>query len=553
MKKVFRFLYCSLPLALMAVGCVQNDPTSEFEPGTNKNGEVTIEAAIENASTRASLVNTGEARWLRNDAIGAVCNDGSTVVLTLDGTGDTRRALFKGTVPEGKSLGEYAIYPSTATFANNSLSMVLPSEVAPASTGSCSLMAATMTENNKVEFKQMLGYIALQISNVNNTTAKIVISSDKNMSGNITAQLPEAMTTGVAATKGDAGVAIVLGDKPAAIVNATIALPVGDYEYLTATAYDKSNRVVGEVALSSSRVSLSRALMLSFSGEMPEYSVLEPIEGTVLVADIYWAQGNLEYDKNGQADAGFAAGWRIAPHQAHYFNAELGKTRTYENYDTRDVFNLGGIADPFDCQPESAMNAAVGTNISGKLYTDQACTTPTTDFAAAKFGDIAFWASGGTYRMPSYEDIAQLLEKASANVAEYQLNGNVIKGIYFFDPAPGTDPVQSTDITITLTDEDLKVGLFLPYNGRGYNKSSIKDDRDNRHDVFNTGTNCIYLVSTVKSVDPSTKNYVEGGCYGYTFDATKVGDASTKGGLEYLNGAMNSTARFALRPIYIGK
>ena len=549
MKKIFKYISYCLPVLALAVGCTKADGISEFQPATNKSGNVTLLASIENADSRAQVVATGEARWLRNDAIAVVCDDGSVEKFNLDGTGDTRRALFTGVV-EGKSVGEYALYPANATYSNGTLTATLPETTPIAATGSCSVMAGVINEKNEVEFKQLTAYVALQLSKVSDKAKTIVISSDKSLSGEFSINLPGAFETGIMAIDGDNTITIDLGGSTPSTVNAFFPIPVGDYSYLKATAYSEAGISLGEVSLSSGNMSASRGLLLSYNLEMPGASKPAVIPGTVNVAGIYWAVGNLEYQKDGATSNGFAEGWCIAPNQAHYFDASVGTTRSYENYDKRDVFNLGGIADPFDCEATSAMNAAVGTNISGLMYTDQACTAVTTDFAAAKYGDIAHWASRGQYRMPSYEDISKLVTLASSSLATYTLDGVAIAGVYFVDPEVGTEPVHSTETKI-LTDADLQVGLFLPYNGRGYNKSSIKNDRDNRYDVFNTGSNCIYNVSVVKEVDPSTKNYVSGGCYGYIFNASQVGNAETVQGLEYLNGAMNSTARFAVRPIYV--
>ena len=549
MKKILKYISYCLPVLALAVGCTKADGISEFQPATNKSGNVTLLASIENADSRAQVVATGEARWLRNDAIAVVCDDGSVEKFNLDGTGDTRRALFTGVV-EGKSVGEYALYPANATYSNGTLTATLPETTPIAATGSCSVMAGVINEKNEVEFKQLTAYVALQLSKVSDKAKTIVISSDKSLSGEFSINLPGAFETGIMAIDGDNTITIDLGGSTPSTVNAFFPIPVGDYSYLKATAYSEAGISLGEVSLSSGNMSASRGLLLSYNLEMPGASKPAVIPGTVNVAGIYWAVGNLEYQKDGATSNGFAEGWCIAPNQAHYFDASVGTTRSYENYDKRDVFNLGGIADPFDCEATSAMNAAVGTNISGLMYTDQACTAVTTDFAAAKYGDIAHWASRGQYRMPSYEDISKLVTLASSSLATYTLDGVAIAGVYFVDPEVGSEPVHSTE-TMILTDADLQVGLFLPYNGRGYNKSSIKNNRDNRYDVFNTGSNCIYNVSVVKEVDPSTKNYVSGGCYGYIFNASQVGNAETVQGLEYLNGAMNSTARFAIRPIYV--
>lgn len=538
----------------LAVGCTQDDGISEFQPDTNKTGNVTILASIENADSRASVVATGETRWQPNDAIKVVCNDGSTAVFNIDGTGETRRALFTGTL-EGKSVGQYALYPTSVEMSGDNISVELPSEITPSPTGTCAFMAGVINEKNEVEFKQLTAYVTVQINKLAPETASIVFTSDKNLSGLHSVALPDGMVTGAAASNGDKTVTVTFTEAAPTMVNVFFALPIGDHAHLTATAYNAEGKKLNEVVLGT-LIAASRGLLLDYQIELPVMvpSKPAPIEGTVNVAGIYWALGNLEYEKGGNTGNGFAAGWHIASNQAHYYDAALGKERVYANYDKRDVFNLGGIADPFDCEVTASINAPAGTAFSGKMYADQACTTETTDFAAAKYGDIAYWASNGQYRMPSYEDIQTLVEKASVKMATYVLDGVEINGIYFYDPDFGEVPTVNLDETVVLTDADLEVGLFLPYSGRGYNKSGTNKNTglDNRHDVFNSGSNCLYHVAAIKEVDPSTKNYVEGGCYGYTFNATQAGNAETNGGLTYLNGAMNSSARLAIRPIYNG-
>jgi hypothetical protein len=103
---------------------------------------------------------------------------------------------------------------------------------------------------------------------------------------------------------------------------------------------------------------------------MPEY---------VEVAGIKWATGNLWYDKDGDTKTGFENGWSIAPTQdACIVNTTDGPT-------TRDVFNFGGITDPWSSNANSCVNITEipenGFSISGKLYTDQTCATVVTDFA----------------------------------------------------------------------------------------------------------------------------------------------------------------------------
>ena len=542
MKKILKYISYCLPVLALAVGCTKADGISEFQPATNKSGNVTLLASIENADSRAQVVATGEARWLRNDAIAVLCDDGSIEKFNLDGTGETRRALFTGTV-EGKNVGEYALYPAEATYSNGTLTATLSATTPISATGSCSIMAGVINEKNEVEFKQLTAYVSLQLSKVSDKAKSIVISADKSLSGEFSVALPEAFETGIVAVAGENTITIDLSGNTSATVNALFPIPVGDYSYLKATALSEAGVSLGEVSLASGLMSATRGLLLSYNLEMPQASKPTPIPGTVNVAGIYWALGNLEYDNAGATSNGFAEGWCIAPSQAHYLRYEEkpdgGDITGLTDFSKYDHFNFGGIANPFSAVATDAIDVATaGFNFGGKMYTDQACTAETTDFAAAKYGDIAHWASRGQYRMPSDVEFNALLEKASAYVATYTLNGVNISGIYFVDPAAGEAPVQDVVNTKTLTDADLEVGLFLPYAGRGYNKESTQ------YNIYKFGAQCWLRTSVVDT------NSAAGACYGVLFAPHYLASDLSKV-IYFYNAAYGSTGRYSIRPVYV--
>ena len=535
MKKILKYISYCLPVLALAVGCTEAEGVSEFQPDTNKSGNVTLLASIENADSRAQVVATGEARWLRNDAIAVLCDDGSIETFNLDGTGDTRRALFTGTV-EGKSVGEYALYPADATYSNGTLTATLSETTPVASTGSCSIMAGVINEKNEVEFKQLTAYVSLQLSKVSDKAKTIVISSDKSLSGEFSVALPEAFETGIAAVAGDKTITIDLSANPTTTVNAFFPIPVGDYSFLKATAYSAAGVSVGEIDLSSGLISVTRGLLLSYVLEMSGTAKPTPIPGTVNVAGIYWAIGNLQYEKDGATSNGFAAGWHIAASQAGYYHQNLTSGRS--DFNKAEIYNFGGITDPFSAVATASATAAVGTDISAKMYKDQACTIETTDFDAAQYGDIAHWASRGQYRMPKQEEFATLLEKASVVKATYTLDGVLVTGVYFFDPELGETPVQTLDEVKELTDADLTTGLFLPWIGRSYNAESTQ------YNIYKWGDQGPYRASNV--ITGSDANQP---CYGVVFATNYIGTATTC--LPYWNKAFDAKGRYAIRPVYV--
>jgi hypothetical protein len=177
------------------------------------------------------------------------------------------------------------------------------------------------------------------------------------------------------------------------------------------------------------------------------------------------------------------------------------------------------------------------------MYTDNTCATETSDFVTAKFGDVAFWASNGQYRMPTATEFGKLYTDACYTLAAYVYGAYTIEGTYFYNPANG-ETAGLVDGTKTLTEEDLTVGLFLPWSGRGYNNVEYK--------IYKVGTQGYYRTSTV-GVDSK-----DGQGYGVIYrvnDHTNLvndGSKSVNDGVEtattYNFGA---TSRYAIRPILV--
>lgn len=264
------------------------------------------------------------------------------------------------------------------------------------------------------------------------------------------------------------------------------------------------------------------------------------------VAGIKWATGNLEYEVGGEKSEGFADGWCIAPNQAHHFYTTGGDI-TAVDYNKVAHFNYGGIEDAFSISYTGALHVAapvegaVAFDLSGKMYTDGTCATETSDFAAAKYGDIAFWASKGKYRMPTESEFATLYANSCYTVASYKLSGVDVSGTYFYNPGEG-ETAGLVSGTKELSADDLAIGLFLPYSGRAYNNTE--------YNIYKANTQGFYRTSTVASVSKSDMGY---GVIFRVNDHTNLSNTGTKavnGNTTYNFGA---TSRYAIRPIYIEK
>ncbi len=190
--------------------------------------------------------------------------------------------------------------------------------------------------------------------------------------------------------------------------------------------------------------------------------------GYVEVCGIKWAKGNLLYDAVNGGDQTFETNWKLAPEQWYYFNYADGfGQQTYDQWENQiDHFNFGV------CGSNALSNSSNPTNnriynVSGKMYTDANCTQECTDFSIAQYGDIAFWASIGKYRMPTMAEFHKIGDEASISFGYCLSQDNKkVYGCLFTNPV-GERIIDSQDKQFTK--EDLDKRLFLPFNSTRLN------------------------------------------------------------------------------------
>lgn len=177
------------------------------------------------------------------------------------------------------------------------------------------------------------------------------------------------------------------------------------------------------------------------------------------VCGIKWAKGNLLYNSSSEGDVGFMSHWSIAKNQCYFADYNNSTTHNVSSNTEKDHYTWGQL------DVSSSTEWVPGEDgtyyISKKLYTKG--TTETTKFESAKFGDLAYWASYGKFRLPTNDEMNSLMSKASIQYGSITYNGVKIYGILFTDPMDGS-PVKNGKETV-LTDEDLSKGLFLPCAG----------------------------------------------------------------------------------------
>lgn len=545
----------------------------------NSSDKVSFSATVDAPQSRSVLVEDAgkyHAEWVAGDYLelfeititGGTKAKANNVNTTLTEGGKTAKVSFELSAKTADSFA-YILTHNDASINKVAtyLAFTVPNNQAPTAMNTYDptadliiskgvSLATQPTETINFEMARMTALAKVSIKNLALAAGDAVKSVNfvcsKNISGKMTNILTDDIIAGNYPLAG-------MKDSSPVYNNVTVTLPeaqTGDFSYYMSvwpTTIDAGEKVTVTAVtekggIFSKEITLPKVMEL-VSGDILAFTVNmagikdanatpeQPVEQPkyVTVAGIKWATGNLQYEKDAEAGEGFAAGWRIAKNQASYQN---DSTTARTDYNQSDLFNFGGIEDPFSPLATASVVAEIGTDISGKLYTDQACTTATTDFAAAKYGDIAYWASNGQYRMPTEAEIATLLASASAIKATYTLAGKTITGVYFFNPAEGTTPTIDTATAQAITDEDLAVGIFLPFAGRGYNAEATQ------YGIYNTGSQGIYRASVVNTGDGANQP-----CYGVVFAASNVG--TSKVALPYWNKAFDAKGRYAIRPIYI--
>lgn len=181
------------------------------------------------------------------------------------------------------------------------------------------------------------------------------------------------------------------------------------------------------------------------------------------ICGVKWAKGNLQYDDTYFGNNGCQEHWFIASNQWYYPNAVSGTqnaTLEEDNHKTC-LFNWG------ICGTNALSSSLYGTcvgNISGKMFTDRKCTMQTTSGSLAGYGDIAYWATNGEYRMPTKDEMYKLYSEASYSYGFYTTNDGIkVFGYLFKNPENGKRVVESGNKEFT--NEDLANFLFLPATG----------------------------------------------------------------------------------------
>lgn len=230
----------------------------------NRTGEVSLLATFENLQTKVFMDDRGHGTWEASDEIAVSCTDGSLVTFKLDGTGDTKRAVFSGSIPAGKQLGDIAVYPAAAavSLSGSDLTLKLDESIAAAVSSSYpGVLVGSIGDTWEVNFKQAVGFLNLAMDNFPAEATKIVLSSPEGaLSGTFKAPVSRILEEGLKPSDAVSGSDLTLTVKGAGkTLYALVPVPVADYESIKASMFDTKGAAVIEQVLSDYTTGISRA------------------------------------------------------------------------------------------------------------------------------------------------------------------------------------------------------------------------------------------------------------------------------------------------------
>lgn len=507
MKKIL----FALAAAVLAVACANKEEAYEPDTTLYRTGSVNLCASIEDFTTRMSMDATGHGMWAEDDQIAVSCSDGSFVTFKLNGTGDTKRAVFTGTIPEGKTLGTVAVWPASAAISldGETLTVKTPVEYSTDAIAYDGVMVANIADSWEVTFRHVMSRPTFKFTNYPSKAAYMTLSADgKALGGRLSMNVNDE--NGLTASNGTQELKIAT-PSPGTTVSATINMPVYEYATITIKLFDENDNKLLEQVINGGKVNMVRSTATTFAATLEALPVVyDPVDVKYIeVCGIKWALGNLQA-LEGTMEKGMQEGWRIAPYQWHGFCYDIetstvsNKTYTYNQEKATEMrytntgtafehFNLGALARNARYYSDGNWMCPANSSdldISGKIYTDIEGTALAegnarwensgtfTSNNSEIWGDLAYWASRGAYRTPKYEELLKLTTDAyiQAGWIETKDFGDAkdfkVWGLLFTDPTGDQLAGTINDQERKFTPDEISKGLFLPKSGRRNNASS---------------------------------------------------------------------------------
>lgn len=461
-------------------------------------------------ATKLSVEPSGKTCWTEGDEIAVYNTEGEKFVLSLTDGAGTSDGTFTGAV--SGTPGNLAVYPY-ALAGDTAGTMVLPWTEVRSDAVPCVLASSVSYAEGKPEnlhFHHIAAVVDLTLHDIPAyARALIVRAGNVRICGTLSFDALAAGPLETQAVPSSRRITFPCGEGYGRDLHFRLALPPGAYSELSLCLLDGDETPIEGVE--SLRLGASaRSLTAGDYVVMPALNVRSRVtrSGAIRkVEGIRWAAGNLMAESGGSTTEGFQTGWRIASAPYEFFGwDEVGTgTGLQHNQSTMafDRFTWGGLAgDAWLASSGFMLPTTAKYNISGRVFSissgsgdelDAAVVEGDARFAtpdggalasgSSLYGDVAFWASKGQYRMPKSAEIVKLRagsaaspDYATGRAGYVEKDGNRIYGI-LLTSTPSWEVSTLTTTAVALMEADLESGVFLPKAGRGRFISGKNTDR----------------------------------------------------------------------------
>lgn len=491
MKKT---LFAIVSLAVLAMGCVKEQQPSEIPADSNK--VTTLKVFI--STTKIAVNETdGACTWHEDDQIAMwfkTENEGKRVVFTLETLNDDGTAMFttSETIPEGPYSNVKIAHPIGNVKSDGSFGMIttydyedgkVPMYIRAESNDVTKEESPIKIEGNEItaNLSQNGAIMKFTLHDVPSYATGFVVHANRNADD--TGNKFDMLTR--------------FPCKSGVETDLVIYSPVPGNSYpLYVYLVDSGNDMIDGTKknFKSETKMLEKGDYIIMPDAIDFKSSTLQARDYVNVNGVKFAKGNLQY-VSGAVQTGFQEGWRIAPSQWHHINYTLTKStvvnsnqydgseyvdlRTNISNSAFEHFNGGGIGANSLTKDDGFITSEAKEpfNYAGKLYSDPEATaevsgTDRFNATGTLYGDLAFWASKGVWRLPTAEELMILHNGTHKVTAKYTTSDGFVVLGYFYYPIVAEERKQG-DYQWELTDKDLEYGVFLPYGGRRSNGTDI--------------------------------------------------------------------------------
>ena len=270
MKKLYIAIIAAAAI-VFAAGCNKLSTTEVYAPDETlkTTGEVTLCVGVEDLTTKITADDNGHFLFKKGDSIAVALSDGSFAAFRLDGTGDSKRAFFTGSVPEGKTLGGCIVYPfqSAVSVCGDSIRVSMPASVDYRGSYMSPMAGAINGKDYNVKLCQLASNLNISIEKFPAGVSAAVFgdAAGKSLSGEFDFNLSALGEEGIKVSSGDGTIRVNITGAFSAEEPICLPVPVGDYGQLQMTLLDEDGKTLGTQDISSVMVSASRGALARLS------------------------------------------------------------------------------------------------------------------------------------------------------------------------------------------------------------------------------------------------------------------------------------------------